>query len=166
MSIEVGSIVDGVVSGITNFGAFINLPENKVGLVHISEVADVYVKDVNDFLKEQDKVKVKILSVDDKGKIALSVKQAHEKKPEERPQQREQRSFNARPQRESGAPMRHEGFRASGGDFRRSSRFGGGSNASFEDKLSRFLKDSDERLTDLSRKTDSKRGGRGGGRRR
>ena len=52
MSIEVGSIVDGVVSGITNFGAFINLPENKVGLVHISEVADVYVKDVNDFLKE------------------------------------------------------------------------------------------------------------------
>lgn len=167
MSIEVGSIVDGVVSGITNFGAFINLPENKVGLVHISEVADVYVKDVNDFLKEQDKVKVKILSVDDKGKIALSVKQAQEKKPEERPQQREQRSFNARPQRESGAPMRQEGFRASGGDFRRSnSRFGGGSNASFEDKLSRFLKDSDERLTDLSRKTDSKRGGRGGGRRR
>ena len=167
MSIEVGSIVDGVVSGITNFGAFINLPENKVGLVHISEVADVYVKDVNDFLKEQDKVKVKILSVDDKGKIALSVKQAQERKPEERPQQREQRSFNARPQRESGAPMRHEGFRASGGDFRRSnSRFGGGSNASFEDKLSRFLKDSDERLTDLSRKTDSKRGGRGGGRRR
>ena len=167
MSIEVGSIVDGVVSGITNFGAFINLPENKVGLVHISEVADVYVKDVNDFLKEQDKVKVKILSVDDKGKIALSVKQAQEKKPEERPQQREQKSFNARPQRESGAPMRHEGFRASGGDFRRSnSRFGGGSNASFEDKLSRFLKDSDERLTDLSRKTDSKRGGRGGGRRR
>ena len=167
MSIEVGSIVDGVVSGITNFGAFINLPENKVGLVHISEVADVYVKDVNDFLKEQDKVKVRILSVDDKGKIALSVKQAQEKKLEERPQQREQRSFNARPQRESGAPMRHEGFRASGGDFRRSnSRFCGGSNASFEDKLSRFLKDSDERLTDLSRKTDSKRGGRGGGRRR
>ena len=79
MSIEVGSIVDGVVSGITNFGAFINLPENKVGLVHISEVADVYVKDVNDFLKEQDKVKVKVLSVDDKGKIALSVKQAQEK---------------------------------------------------------------------------------------
>lgn len=56
MSIEVGSIVEGVVSGITNFGAFINLPDNKVGLVHISEVADVYVKDVKDFLKEQDKI--------------------------------------------------------------------------------------------------------------
>ena len=64
MSLEVGSIVEGVVSGITNFGAFISLPENKVGLVHISEVADVYVNDVKDFLKEQDKVKVKVLSID------------------------------------------------------------------------------------------------------
>lgn len=167
MSIEVGNIVEGVVSGITNFGAFINLPENKVGLVHISEVADVYVKDVKDFLKEQDKIKVKILSIDEKGKIGLSVKQAQEKKPEEQPQ-REQRNFAPRPQREGGAPFqRNDGFRASGNDFRRGSRFGGGSGgASFEDKLSRFLKDSDERLTDLSRKTDSKRGGRGGGRRR
>ena len=95
MSIEVGSIVEGVVSGITNFGAFINLPDNKVGLVHISEVADVYVKDVKDFLKEQDKVKVKVLSVDEKGKIGLSVKQAQEKKPEEQPQ-REQRGFAPR----------------------------------------------------------------------
>ena len=69
MSLEVGSIVEGVVSGITNFGAFISLPENKVGLVHISEVADVYVNDVKDFLKEQDKVKVKVLSIDEKGKI-------------------------------------------------------------------------------------------------
>lgn len=80
---EVGSIVEGVVSGITNFGAFVNLPEGKVGLVHISEVADVYVNDVKEFLKEQDKVKVKILSVDEKGKIGLSIKKAQEKKPEE-----------------------------------------------------------------------------------
>ena len=169
MSIEVESIVEGVVSGITNFGAFINLPENKVGLVHISEVADVYVKDVKDFLKEQDKVKVKVLSIDDKGKIGLSVKQAQEKKPEEQPQ-REQRGFAARQQHEGGSGFqRGDGFRGAGGDFRRSGsqRFGSaGTNASFEDKLSRFLKDSDERLTDLSRKTDSKRGGRGGGRRR
>ncbi|MBR4695413.1 MAG: S1 RNA-binding domain-containing protein, partial [Selenomonadaceae bacterium] len=54
MSIEVGSVVEGVVTGITNFGAFVELPEGKVGLVHISEVADVYVKDVHDFLKERD----------------------------------------------------------------------------------------------------------------
>ncbi|MGM9540720.1 S1 domain-containing RNA-binding protein [Anaerovibrio sp.] len=169
MSIEVGSIVEGVVSGITNFGAFINLPENKVGLVHISEVADVYVKDVKDFLKEQDKVKVKVLSIDEKGKIGLSVKQAQEKKQDEQPQ-REQRGFAPRQQHDGGSGFqRSDGFRSAGGDFRRSGgqRFGSaGTNASFEDKLSRFLKDSDERLTDLSRKTDSKRGGRGGGRRR
>lgn len=159
MSIEVGSIVEGVVSGITNFGAFINLPENKVGLVHISEVADVYVKDVKDFLKEQDKVKVKVLTIDEKGKIGLSIKQAQEKKPEEQQPQREHRNFAPRPPREGGSFQRSD-FRRGGG------RYGNSNNASFEDKLSRFLKDSDERLTDLNRKTDSKRGGRGGGRRR
>ena len=65
MSIEVGSVVEGVVTGITNFGAFVELPGGKVGLVHISEVADVYVRDVKEFLKEQEKVKVKVLSVAD-----------------------------------------------------------------------------------------------------
>ena len=165
MSMEVGSIVEGVVSGITNFGAFVNLPEGKVGLVHISEVADVYVNDVKEFLKEQDKVKVKILSVDEKGKIGLSIKKAQEKKPEEpgqEPKSFERKSFENRSARPEG------GFNNAGGDFRRSagnSRYNSG-NTSFEDKLSKFLKDSDERLTDLSRKTDSKRGGRGGGRRR
>ena len=162
MSIEVGSIVEGVVSGITNFGAFVNLPEGKVGLVHISEVADVYVSDVKEFLKEQDKVKVKVLSVDEKGKIGLSIKKAQEKKPEDQEHRsNERRSFEGRPARNDG------GFANPSGDFRRGAggRYNSG-NASFEDKLSKFLKDSDERLTDLSRKTDSKRGGRGGGRRR
>ena len=83
MSIEVGSVVEGVVTGITNFGAFVELPGGKVGLVHISEVADVYVKDVKDFLKEKDKVQVKVLTIDERGKIALSIKQLQEKKPEE-----------------------------------------------------------------------------------
>ena len=75
MSIEVGLVVEGTVTGITNFGAFIELPGGKVGLVHISEVADVYVRDVKDFLKERDKVKVKVLSIDGNGKIGLSIKQ-------------------------------------------------------------------------------------------
>ncbi len=56
MSIEIGAIVEGTVTGITNFGAFVDLGESKVGLIHISEVADVYVKDINDFLKVQEKV--------------------------------------------------------------------------------------------------------------
>ena len=67
LAIEVGSVVEGVVTGITNFGAFVELPEKKVGLVHISEVADVYVKDVHDFLSENQKVKVKVLSIDERG---------------------------------------------------------------------------------------------------
>ena len=152
MSIEVGNILEGVVTGITKFGAFVELPGGKVGLVHISEVADVYVKDVNDFLKEKDKVKVKVLNVDDHGKIGLSIKQLQEKKAEEQPQQR-----NARPVTNSN--YRSNASRKSfNNDFRRHN------SVSFEDKLSKFLKDSDEKLTDLRRKTDSKRGGRGGGR--
>ena len=72
MSIEVGAVVEGTVTGITNFGAFIELPGGKVGLVHISEVADVYVRDVKDFLKERDKVQVKVLSIDANGKIVMN----------------------------------------------------------------------------------------------
>ncbi|MBO5652251.1 MAG: RNA-binding protein S1 [Selenomonas sp.] len=150
MSIEVGSVLDGVVSGITNFGAFIELPEGKTGLVHISEVADEYVKDVHDFLAEKDKVKVKVVAIDEKGKIGLSIKQLQEKKAEAEAEApaRERSSFRA--------PRNNFGGR----DFRKPNRYSAAS-ASFEDKLSKFLKDSDERLTDLRRKTDSKRGGRG-----
>ncbi|SDM65289.1 S1 RNA binding domain protein [Dendrosporobacter quercicolus] len=140
MSIEVGSVVEGVVTGITNFGAFVELPGGKVGLIHISEVADVYVRDVKDFLKEQDKVKVKVLSVDERGKIGLSIKQL------------QQASSNSAP------PPR----RTHANDHRRPNRF---NSVTFEDKLNKFLKDSDERLSDLKKNTDSKRGGRGGARR-
>ena len=82
MSIEVGGVVEGKVTGITKFGAFVDLADGKVGLVHISEVADVYVNDVKDFLKVGQKVKVKILNVDDHGKIGLSIKRLQPKKPE------------------------------------------------------------------------------------
>lgn len=149
MSIEVGSVVEGVVTGITNFGAFVELPEGKNGLVHISEVADVYVKDVHDFLKEKEKVKVKILSIDDRGKIGLSIKQLQEKKPEEHAHHEGPAHSSFHPHHKAAGPR----------DFRKPNRYN--TSASFEDKLSRFLKDSDERLTDLRRKTDSKRGGRG-----
>ena len=143
-TIEVGGIVEGTVTGITNFGAFVELPGGKVGLIHISEIADVYVRDVKDYVKEQEKIKVKVLSVDDKGKIALSIKQtqpAPEKK-EFRPK----RDFR----------QKHEFRQHNGFDSRRSS-----GSLSFEDRLSKFLKESDERLMDLKRNTESKRGGRG-----
>ena len=137
MAMEAGSIVEGKVTKITGFGAFVELGEGKVGLIHISEVADVYVNDVHDFLSEGDTVQVKVVNVDG-NKIALSLKQAKPKPPENDSQSFKQ---NRR------------------GDFRRPQQRQ--LSASFEDKLSKFLKDSDERLTDLKRKTDSKRGGRG-----
>lgn len=136
MAMEAGSIVEGKVTRITNFGAFVELEEGKVGLIHISEVAEVYVNDVRDFLSEGDAVQVKVVSIEG-NKIALSLKQAKPKPPEA-----ENQSFRQNRR----------------GDFRKPPRQ---LSASFEDKLSKFLKDSDERLTDLKRKTDSKRGGRG-----
>ena len=68
MAIEAGNVLEGIVTGITAFGAFVELPDKKVGLVHISEVANEYVKDVHDFLKVGDKTTVKVLNVDDRGK--------------------------------------------------------------------------------------------------
>lgn len=150
LSVEVGGVVEGKVTGITKFGAFVDLADGKVGLVHISEVADVYVNDINDFLKVGQTVKVKVLNVDDRGKIGLSIKRLQPKKTES--------ADGGNPQSISRAPRRPVG-----NDFRAKSaagRFPAGP-VSFEDKLSKFLKDSDERLTDLRRKTDSKRGGRG-----
>ena len=134
MALEVGAIVEGEVSGITNFGAFVQLPEGKVGLIHISEVSNVYVKDVHDFLKEKDKVTVKVLSIDEKGKIGLSIKQLMPPPAPKRPVERRAMTPRVVP------------------------------TLTFEDKISRFLKDSDDRLLDLKRNTESKRGGRGASR--
>lgn len=149
MSLEVGAIVEGEVTGITNFGAFVQLPEGKIGLIHISEVSNVYVKDVHDFLKEHDKVKVKVLSIDERGKIGLSIKQLTP--PPAAPSQKPQRPQNENRERRGG--MRQQNQRTM-------------PTLSFEDKLSKFLKDSDDRMLDLKRNTESKRGGRGARRER
>lgn len=79
MSIGVGKVVEGTVTGITNFGAFVQLPEGKSGLVHISEISHDYVEKVSDYLKKSEKVKVKILSITDDNKISLSIRQAKPK---------------------------------------------------------------------------------------
>lgn len=141
MSIEVGSVLEGTVTGITKFGAFVELPDKKVGLVHISEVANEYVKDVHDFLKVQDKVNVKVLSIDEKGKIGLSIKRTQPAPAPEKKEFRPKHEFH-----------HHNNFDMS----RRPSQ-----SLSFEDRLNKFLKESDERLMDLKRNTESKRGGRG-----
>ena len=85
MSVEVGSKVIGKVTGIKNFGAFVELPGGKTGLVHISEVADQYVEDINEHLEVGQEVEVKVLSVGDDGKISLSIKKAKVQKPKPKP---------------------------------------------------------------------------------
>ena len=91
MDLSPGDIVEGVVTKVAKFGAFVDLKDGKSGLVHISEIADTFVKDINNHISEGDEVKVKVLSIDEKGKIALSIKDAIEKKEEPKDEKVDQR---------------------------------------------------------------------------
>ncbi|SFT28491.1 S1 domain-containing RNA-binding protein [Paenibacillus sp. BC26] len=190
MAIEVGAKLEGKVTGITHFGAFVDLSGGVTGLVHISEIADNYVKDVKDHLKLEDVVSVKVINVDKDGKIGLSIKQAIDRPEGSAPPQRERSgdrgpgggSFN-RTGAGGGGGFNRTGGPGGGGDrgpsgggggFNRQGGGGGGrpfnkagggkpayGKPSFEDKMSRFLKDSEERMSSLKKNTESKRGGRG-----
>jgi S1 RNA binding domain protein len=137
-NIKPGDLVEGKVQGITNFGAFVELPGGSVGLVHISEIADTYVRNVKDFIQEGDTVKVKVLNVDGK-KIGLSIKQAavRENKPPAKPPVRNRATdryrSNTQPNK---APM---------GEL------------SLDDKITRFLKESDERMQPLKNRMEPKK---------
>ena len=154
MEPQIGTILEGKVTTITKFGAFVALEGGKSGLVHISEIANTYVNDVNDFLTQGQTVKVMVLA-NENGKINLSIKRTESaparparpmnRRPEGQPQDRrpapqQARSFNRAPQ-QSAAPAEQ----------------------SFEDKLKQFLSSSEGKMADLNRSIDGKRGG---GRRR
>ena len=81
MQIAKDLIINGKITGITKFGVFVELDKGVSGLVHISEVSNSFVKDINDVLKVNDEVKVKVLDCTDMKKISLSIKQAQENKP-------------------------------------------------------------------------------------
>ncbi len=76
MELKVGEVLEGKVKTITNFGAFVTLPENRTGMVHISEVANCYVSDIRRHLTEGQSVRVRVMKIDEGGKVALSVKKA------------------------------------------------------------------------------------------
>lgn len=114
MAFEIDQVFEGKVTGISKFGVFISLPEGKSGMVHISEVSSDYVKDIKDHVTEGQPVKVKIIGIDDKGRISLSIRKAVE------------------------VPKK---------------------TVSFEDLMNRFKQDSDEKMSDLKRSVESKRGG-------
>ena len=132
MELAVGSLVDGKVTGITKFGAFVDLSEGKTGMVHISEVAHSYVSDIHEHLTEGQMVRVKVIGIDEAGRINLSIKRTQERKPA--PYERRR----AMPPRESrrDAPQ------------------------TFEDKLKSFMQDSESRMADIKHQMDKRGGGR------
>ena len=144
MQIDIGSIHEGVVTGLTKFGAFVKLENGTSGMVHISEVASEYVSDISQHLAEGDKVKVKVLEINEKGKVSLSIKKAlpepeKPKQPRPRPQNNinSDRGWKGAPQQESSAPM------------------------SFEDMMAKFKAQSEDKMSDIKRSSD-RRGGNTG----
>ena len=136
MELTVGAVLDGKVKSITNFGAFISLPEDKTGLVHISEVANTYVSDIREHLTEGQDVKVVVLSLDG-GKVNLSIKRL-----EAKPQQREERPFrrdNApRPARTAPTPPPAPKT----------------ADQLFEEKLKQFMSESDSKISSIRQYSD------------
>lgn len=150
MALQVGDIVEGKVTGIKPFGAFVSLPEGKTGLVHISEVSYEFVQDLSAVLTDGQAVQVKVLSIAPDGKIALSIKRT-QPAPERgaRPQ-----NAGARPAGSHRPPKREEKPRvwqpkpaAPQGEM------------SFEDMMARFKSQSEEKISDLKRVTENRRGG-------
>lgn len=125
MTVSVGKIVEGTVTGITNFGAFVQLPEGKSGLVHISEISHDYVEKVTDYLKKGEKIKIKVLSISSDNKISLSIRQAKPK---------------------STQPVEIEWNKTDNTQ----------KGLSFEDKMNKFLKDSNERHDQLKSRDNKK----------
>lgn len=145
MQIDIGSVHEGTVTGLTKFGAFVKLENGASGMVHISEVSNEYVNEISEHLSEGDKVKVKVIEINEKGKISLSIKKAlpQPEKPKTQKPKRENnnnRGWKGTPQQDSSAPM------------------------SFEDMMAKFKAQSEDKMSDLKRSSD-KRGGNTGYRR-
>lgn len=138
MALEVGSILEGKVTGITKFGAFVALPEGKSGLVHISEIANSFVSDVHEHVQMGQAVKVRVLSVSEEGKINLSMKRALEESPAAPSRESVRRSAAPRP---SPAPVPKTAPERTAAD-------GPSNNADFEDRLKKFMQESDSRIAD------------------
>lgn len=163
MQIEAGTIVEGKVTGLTNFGAFLSLPDNKTGMVHISEVAPTYVKEIRDYLSENQVVKVKVLEISEGGKISLSIKQCEEQAPLATKNPENKEAQQSEPKR---YPRQNQ--RSQANVWQGPKRQSSSDDMSFEDMMARFKQVSDENLADIKRGNESKYSGgfsrRGSGR--
>jgi len=145
MQVVVGEIFEGKVTGITNFGVFVEFGEGKTGMVHISEVAQTYVNQISDYVKVGDIVKVKVLTVSDEGKISLSMKKAQEPAPQPKKERRTPPPRNNKPDMSFVWTKKSEP-------------------TSFEEMMSKFKATSDEKFSDLKRKNfETRRPRRGSG---
>ena len=135
MGFSVGDILEGKITAITNFGVFVDIGDGKSGMVHISEVAQTYVNDINEHVKVGEEKKVKVLSIAEDGKISLSIKRAEEPKP------KQPRAPRVAPKPDNSVvwtPKSQEG-------------------ASFEDMMAKFKQTSEEKMSDLKRKNNDTR---------
>ena len=160
MSIEVGNILPGKVTGITNFGAFVDLGNRKTGLVHISEVSNSYIKDIKDVLTVGDEVQVKVMEISGDGKVSLSIRRASADSSEENVEEKPKFQKSA-PRNQEGQGFKKPYAAKSAPSFEKKSPSQAKVN-DFDAMMSSFLKDSEDRLTSLKRNTEGKRGGRGG----
>lgn len=139
MELEVGKVYEGKIKGIAQYGAFVEIEGAGTGMVHISEIANSFVKDVKDYLTENQQVKVKVLSIDESGKIGLSIKKAVESQEMQlKPAKRPERKPNVwEPKKKP--PVSELGF---------------------EEMMARFKQNSEEKICALKRSTERKNGSR------
>lgn len=186
MEFEIGAILDGKVTGITKFGAFVSLPGGRSGLVHISEVAYSYVSDVSEFLAVGQEVKVKLINIDDNNRINLSIKQTLPPPPRQergsrrtgdrpqRPQQGERPHSNrenrenhreGRDGRDRGERPQNRSERPQNRSYNNPNRAVSKEPQTFEDMMKRYMSESESRQSELNRGSRGNRGGRrrGGG---
>ncbi len=145
MQLEVGSILEGKVTGITKFGAFVELPGGKTGMVHISEVSSTYVKEISDFLKESQLVRVKVLGITDEGKVSLSIKKCQEQ-PDAAPAPPPRRPYQPRQENRGWQPKKQIPQE----------------NMTFEDMITKFKQTSEDKMSDLKRGNEVRRYSRRG----
>ena len=150
MELAVGAILEGKVTGITKFGAFVSLPGGKTGMVHISEIAHAYVSDINEYLTVGQEVKVKVIAIDPAGKINLSIKKTTEPPARQgRPEGRSDRGDR------SGGDRRNNN-RGSNDQRQRSAPRASGPKEpqSFDDMLKQFMADSDSKISSIKQYSD------------
>lgn len=160
MELAIGAILEGKVTGITKFGAFVSLPGGKTGMVHISEIAHAYVSDINEYLSVGQDVKVKVIAIDPAGKINLSIKKTTEAPPRQ-PRQDRQDARGDRGDRggqeRNNQGDRNGGPRRGGYDNRRPNgprNSGPKEPQTFDDMLKQFMADSDSKISSIKQYSD------------